>query len=309
MLCPNCGTDISRTGNFCPYCGAEFTVGTINHTNYSRHTPADFSEPSPQSSSGNTRTEVYFSKAQDLAENPTSSGSVSKTPLVASQFHLAEDLSPDGTSKGKKESVRTDVRRSCPACGRDVIGDGKFCPHCGENLTSAGQKPKKGHSRFTKMAFTAIGITAAIVIVLAVVYIKGSQPSRNWEKMIRGELLSGSSAIEVAMADIVDISAKEEGGKLTVTLSAPDISAQLLDWMEHMPEEEFTEEQLEKEILRLLDQTDKVSTTHELSYSEEQGTVTIAYTQDFGSELSCGLSRFYAEMTRRVLEELGEGAT
>lgn len=152
----------------------------------------------------------------------------------------------------------------------------------------------------------------AVVLILAVLFQAGcskkDQTGTDWEQIIRTDFFSGDSGLEQAMAEAVSVKVRQDGEVLTVTVKAPDICDDLLSWMESVSDAEFTESAMEEEILRLLKKTDKTVGDYVMGCSEEDGTAQIAYTAEFGEAVSCGLTRFYAEVTERILEEMEDEA-
>lgn len=129
--------------------------------------------------------------------------------------------------------------------------------------------------------------------------------STDWVQIIRADFLSGKSIIEEAIAEVVSVDVKQEESQITVTVTAPDICDELLNWLDYVTDDEFTETAMEEEILRLLKDSEKIETEYLLSCSGEGETAEISYTSEFGEAMTCGLTRFYAEMTQRVLDEMG----
>lgn len=128
--------------------------------------------------------------------------------------------------------------------------------------------------------------------------------STDWDQIIHTDFFSGDSTIERAIAESVSFKVKQEGEQVAVTVNAPDICVELLNWMEFVSDEEFTEAAMEQEILRLLKESKKTETTYTLNCSGEGETAEIAYTSEFGEAMTCGLTRFYAEVTQRILGEM-----
>ena len=126
----------------------------------------------------------------------------------------------------------------------------------------------------------------------------------NWEQIIRTDFFSGEAPIEKAMAESVSFKVKQDGEQITVTVTAPDICADLLNWMEAVSDNEFTEAAMEQEILRLLKESRKMEVTYTLTCSGEGESAGIAYTSEFGEAMTCGLTHFYAEVTQRILDEM-----
>ena len=152
-----------------------------------------------------------------------------------------------------------------------------------------------------------------IVLVFALLFQTGCSKEEqtqgaDWEQIIQTDFFSGNSAVEQAIAEAVSVKIKQDGDQLIVTVKAPDICEGLLNWMEIVSDEEFTEAAMEQEILRLLEETDKAEVDYVMGCSGEGDMAEIAYTSEFGEAMSCGLARFYAEVTQRILKEMGDDA-
>ena len=126
----------------------------------------------------------------------------------------------------------------------------------------------------------------------------------DWEQIIRTDFFSGETPMEKAMAEAVSFKVKQDGEQIAVTVTAPDICDNLLNWMDAVSDDEFTESAMEQEILRLLKESKKTEVTYTLNCSGEGESAEIAYTSEFGEAMTCGLTRFYAEVTQRILEEM-----
>lgn len=135
---------------------------------------------------------------------------------------------------------------------------------------------------------------------------KEGSASTDWEQVIRTDFYSGNGVMEQVMAEVVSFKVKQNGEQLTVTVKGPDICDDLLEWMELISDEDFTEATMEQEILRLLKEADKVEMDYVMDCSVEGDKAEIAYTFEFGEAMSCGLTRFYAEVTQRILDEMGD---
>lgn len=125
---------------------------------------------------------------------------------------------------------------------------------------------------------------------------------------ITAELLSGGSALELGIAKAVAMSVTEQtADKIIIEVSAPDISTGLIEWMESVTEETFSEAALEETSLRLLSESPPVVQEFELELRDEDGVATPVYTGEFAGALSCGLLTFYEEANQRMVNELIEG--
>ena len=147
-----------------------------------------------------------------------------------------------------------------------------------------------------------------IVLVLLMVFSAGcakEEPAFDWESKIKTDFFAGDSEMEKAITAAVSFEVEQEEDKLLVTVKAPDICDGLLEWMEQVSDEDFTETAMEQEILRLLKESKAEKNTYELDYTIEGEVGQISYSAEFTDAVSCGLNRFYAEVSQRILDEMG----
>ena len=147
-----------------------------------------------------------------------------------------------------------------------------------------------------------------IVLVLLMVFSAGcakDESAFDWESKIKADFFAGDSEMEKAITAAVSFEVEQEEDKLLVTVKAPDICDGLLEWMEQVSDEDFTETAMEQEILRLLKESKAEKNTYELDYTIEGEVGQISYSAEFTDAMSCGLNRFYAEVTQRILDEMG----
>ena len=150
----------------------------------------------------------------------------------------------------------------------------------------------------------------ALIIVLVLLLILSAgctkeEQAFDWESKIKADFFAGNSEMEKAITAAVTFEVKQEEETLLVTVKAPDICDGLLGWMEQVSDEEFTEAAMEQEILRLLKETAPVERNYDLDYIIDGETGEIRYSAEFTDAMSCGLNRFYAEVTQRILDEMG----
>ena len=96
-----------------------------------------------------------------------------------------------------------------------------------------------------------------------------------------------------------DISA--DGQILTFTLTAPDISGELIAWYEA---NDFDAQAMDAQILSLL-KNPGTAVTFRLSYTPHGDTLRIAYTDECLEAFGCGLRQFYTYLQERVYGALG----
>ena len=150
----------------------------------------------------------------------------------------------------------------------------------------------------------------ALIIVLVLLMIVSAgcakdEPAFDWESKIKADFFAGDSEMEKAITAAVSFEVEQEEDKLLVTVKAPDICDGLLEWMEQVSDEDFTESAMELEILRLLKESKVENNTYELDFALEGEMGQISYSAEFTDAMSCGLNRFYAEVTQRILDEMG----
>lgn len=150
----------------------------------------------------------------------------------------------------------------------------------------------------------------SILLVLILLLQTGCSKNKkiDWEQIIRNDFFSSESIVEQTMADEVSFKITQKEKQLVVNVNAPNICDELLGWMESVSDTEFNEMIMEQEILRLLKESQKIETEFLLNCSVNDEEVEIEYTTEFGEAITCGMTRFYAEVTQQILEEIGEDA-
>lgn len=128
----------------------------------------------------------------------------------------------------------------------------------------------------------------------------------DWEGIIKADFFAGDSEMEKAITAAVIFEVEQKDDTLLVTVKAPDICEGLLEWMEQVSDEEFTEAAMAQTILRLLKEAAPEEHTYDLDYIIVEEIGEISYSAEFTDAMSCGLNRFYAEVTQRILDEMGD---
>ena len=171
-----------------------------------------------------------------------------------------------------------------------------------------------------KIVCRSLGLLTALILILGTAGCSGrpietsggqqrDEASSNWESQLREESLSGSTDLEKALCSSVSLKVDRVGtDTLEITVSAPNISAGLTQWMDQIPEEDFTEAALNGQILHLLDVTAPTSTKVSLPYTiGDDGARQIVYTDAYIQLISCGLKEFYDNMMAHGAEQLEGG--
>lgn len=124
--------------------------------------------------------------------------------------------------------------------------------------------------------------------------------SADFEAVLRQDAFPPESTLLNALGEAVKYSKfSEEDDTITFTLSAPDISAPLLEWYES--QDSITEEALEQKILELLEGESR-SSKFTLSYTRsDSGAIIISYTEEYLSAASCGIRAFYQYLSQKVM--------
>ena len=130
----------------------------------------------------------------------------------------------------------------------------------------------------------------------------------NWEQMIRNDFYSNESIIEQMMEDVVSLKIKSRDNQLVISIKSPNICEELLEWIDSVEANKFSEVAMEKEILRLLEETPTTEKEYLLDYYLSGDVPRIVYTTEFGEAMTCGMTRVYLEVTQQILEEIEEDA-
>lgn len=128
----------------------------------------------------------------------------------------------------------------------------------------------------------------------------------NIQNQLMNEFLPGKTKLGNSIEEVVELEVDNVGkDKVIVIVKAPNINGELIEWVENV-EGEIGEEELEKKIISLLQQSEKNENTCELTYEDEEG-IKIVYTETYLDAVSCGLNEFYNyAMNQTVLEILEE---
>lgn len=126
--------------------------------------------------------------------------------------------------------------------------------------------------------------------------------ANNWKEIIYADFFTNENEIEKILEEEVHVKVTQSEEQLNVTIESPDICDELLNWMESITDEEFDENALEAEIIRLLKKTNKMEKVYLLNYTQEGD---IVYTSEFSNSMMCGLNQFYSEMLNRIQKEMG----
>ena len=115
-----------------------------------------------------------------------------------------------------------------------------------------------------------------------------------WVEKIRQEMLSNGTVVEQAVSDTVTL----EAGTVTdssveMTVQAPDIYDEMVDWYNATPEEERTEEAVNQRIEEALDEAEPQVEVVVLEIVVIDTEPCIRYTEEFLQWLSCGLRWFF----------------
>lgn len=147
-------------------------------------------------------------------------------------------------------------------------------------------------------------IVALLLCVLCLAGCGKAQPAPEVEEdyttQIREELLNKKSKIEKKVARVLELQQEEAGADyVIVTVTAPYIYEDLLDWFENISDADYSDAAMEDQILELLKgKSQSKQFTLELQDGQP------VYTEEFLDAASCGLRRFYATLTAMLMEEM-----
>lgn len=192
----------------------------------------------------------------------------------------------------------------CHRCGTINSSDYRFCRECGFQFPV--NMLAKNPSRKKALAI----ICSTLLIISGFVGYIAFRASRldpiSWTDIMRSELLSGDTTIEKAQTQVVTLNVKEKSKSiLAVTIKAPDIYDGLMNWLNTVSEDDFSDDNFQAEILKLLSETEPSEKTVELSYNNSEAGANIMYTQEFADIISCGMVRFYSDCMINAISELG----
>lgn len=117
---------------------------------------------------------------------------------------------------------------------------------------------------------------------------------------IRADLLTEDTQLSQTIDQVLTLQLEQvQEDCITVTVIAPDICEDTLDWFNAVDDEDYTDEALTEQMLLLLN-GEPQSNTFTLQLRGEE----ISYTDEFLNAASCGVRRFYAVLTVMLMEEM-----
>lgn len=189
----------------------------------------------------------------------------------------------------------------CWKCKQDMPEGLKYCGNCGVHMN---RMVHFAQWLFSKRGLPVLLIIAALILGGAVLGICLNMDSADtdvdFEALLRQEAFPEADTMSSAMNGAVVFSGMKAGkDTVTFTLSAPDIAPELIAWYENR--QNFSGEELEAKILELL-RGEKTEAEFTLGYTvDEDGAVTIHYTEEYLSHMSCGLREFYDYLYEQVM--------
>lgn len=189
----------------------------------------------------------------------------------------------------------------CWKCKQDMPEGLKYCGSCGVHMNRAVHTLQ---CMFSKKGLPVLLIIAALILSGAVLGIclntASADTDVDFELLLRQEAFPETDTMSNTMNDAVAFSGMKVGADtVAFTLSAPDIAPELIAWYESR--QNFSGEELEAKILELL-RNEKTEADFTLGYAvDEDGTVTIHYTEEYLSHMGCGLREFYDYLYEQVM--------
>ena len=130
-FCSNCGHELDGEYSFCPECGADISSkDEVNATDVTE------TEESPIE-------EEVDEKEEEVEESPIEdvvSSQSGDAEDVDSVEEIEDEVSSESVEQDETESLPATVQSSdnvsfCFNCGYKLVGDYKFCPECGQDLS------------------------------------------------------------------------------------------------------------------------------------------------------------------------------
>jgi len=123
----------------------------------------------------------------------------------------------------------------------------------------------------------------------------------DWITVIRADLYGEDSALSRAMDKAVELKLTgADGDTVTVEVTAPDVSGEVLEWFLSVSEEEYSDAALESLLLKLL-KGDTTTAVYELPIGSDGKP---RYTDPFLDAASCGVRKFYSALTAMFMDEM-----
>lgn len=126
--------------------------------------------------------------------------------------------------------------------------------------------------------------------------------NRVTEKILKSELIPDGSELSPVLSESVSLTVTQAAQEtVEITVTAPDISQDLMAWLRDIPEEEYSDEALAREIERLL--AEKQEQTQTFTLPVENGE--IVYTAESANAAHCGLDAFLYGLPIEALQDMG----
>lgn len=197
----------------------------------------------------------------------------------------------------------------CRNCGNEIKEGSSFCGKCGLELLDKNNTKNKSQKRKIKSKrvisiLLGVAMILAIVVMVRTCYVAYQQNRKvdivDCEQLINKDFFGNVSVIEQATKEAVSFDVKQIRDEIIVIVRAPNICAGMIDWIESINDDDFNDEAMEKEILRLLKESPKKEVEYVLGYTMDDGILHISYTVEFSEAMSCGLTQFYFQMYQQI---------
>ena len=131
---------------------------------------------------------------------------------------------------------------------------------------------------------------------------KTTENGTDYLTIIRQDLYGQDTELNRAMERSVSLKiVRVEEDSITVTVTAPDVCQEALNWLETVSDEDFTEQALRQKLISLMEGKPQ---SRQFTLKLQDGNV--IYTNDFLNAASCGVRRFHTALEVMLMEEMEE---
>ena len=227
-------------------------------------------------------------------------------------------------------------KKICPQCKSECDSNTKFCMRCGTNIQDINSKsgttgnnntpsiqPPKPAKKKSKVAVIIVVVCIVVTLLFCVgiivfvniikkVFTDDEVTDNNVKPVPKEDVLdkiiadnfSSDSKLTGEMKEEVSIVVEDvKSNSVVITVESPDISAELLEWLNE--QEEFTDKEFEDKIIELVENSKKETNKYELQCSDNAAE--IIYTEECKNSMNCGLTDFYNMCMQQVIEEMKAG--
>ena len=126
------------------------------------------------------------------------------------------------------------------------------------------------------------------------------------EEKIIVDIFTDDTAVEKQIENNVLVVVEEvDKDNFSIEIESPNIADELFEWVSE--QDEISDEELEEQIIKLLNEEPKEKKKYVLYYEESEDEPVIHYTNDSLDSMSCGMLEFYNMAMEQVIEDMKAG--